>query len=85
MSVLNEVGRELKVSELKPRTIVWLYKEGRKTMGTMWVIEVGEVFVHFYAGEITMDFFALRCGPDLEKITDDSHIPMKMYEYLGEP
>jgi hypothetical protein len=79
----NEVGRELKVSELQPQTVVWLHKEGRNAMATMWVVAVGDVFVHFRAGAVRTEFFAERCGPELEQITDDDHIPMKMYEYLG--
>jgi hypothetical protein len=81
----SEIGRELKVSELKPRTIVWLGKEGRDTMATMWVVEVGPVYVHFRAGAVRTEFYAERRGPDLDQITDNDHIPMRMFEYLGEP
>ena len=77
-----EIGRELKVSELKPKTVVIVWKEGRQA-ATMWVIEVGDVYVHFRAGVVNMEFLALRTGPDLEEITDDHHLPMKIYEYLG--
>ena len=80
----NEIGRELKVSELQPRTIVLLHKEGRNAMVTMWVVAVGDVYVHFRAGAVHTEFFAERCGPTLEQITDDDHIPMKMFEYLGQ-
>lgn len=81
----NEIGRELKVSDLRPRTIVWLFKEGREAMATMWVVSVGSDYVHFRAGVIKTEFLAARCGPGLESITDDSGWPMKIYEYLGKP
>ena len=83
MSIQSEIGRELKVRELKPKTVVWLAKEGRDLMATMWVVEVGPNFVHFHAGAVLMDFLAERCGSDLEEITDDDNTPMKMFEYLG--
>jgi len=40
--------------------------------------------VHFRAGKVGMEFFALRTGLNQEGITDDSYIPMKVFEYLGE-
>jgi hypothetical protein len=80
-----EIGRELKVSELKPETIVVLMKQGRSVAATMWVIAVDDVFVLFRAGATQTDFLAQRCGEGLEQITDDDHIPMHVYEYLGEP
>jgi hypothetical protein len=80
-----EIGRELKVSELRPRTIVWLAKEGRPAIATMWVIEVSEIYVHFRAGAVRTEFYAKRRGPDLEEITDDDNTHMRMFEYLGEP
>lgn len=81
-----EIGRELKVSELKPHTVVWILKEGRDVMATMWVVEIGDVYVHFFAQHASIpNFLALRCGPDLEQITDDSHVKMQIFEYLGKP
>jgi len=79
----NEVGRELKVSELKSQMVVWLGKEGRDTMATMWVVEVGEVYVHFRAGAVGVELFLKRRGPDLEQITDDTQIPMHVFEFRG--
>jgi hypothetical protein len=78
-----EIGRELKVSELRPRTIVWLRKNDR--LATLWVMEVTEQGVHFRAGAIGVEFLALRTGPGGEQITDDSHTLMTIYEYLGKP
>lgn len=81
----SEIGRELKVSDLKPKTVVWLAKDGRDLMATMWVVDVGDVYVHFYAGATGINFYAKRGGPDLESVTDDTHLPMRIYEYLGKP
>jgi hypothetical protein len=83
MSIINEIGRELKVSELSPRMVVWVGKEGRNTMATMWVVAVLETHVHLRAGAIRTELFLERRGPDLEEITDNSHIPMHLYEFLG--
>lgn len=79
-----EIGRALLVSELKPRTVVWLQKEGREVVATVWVVAVMADYVHFRAGAIRTEFFARRYGPDLELLTDDSGLPMQAYEYLGE-
>jgi hypothetical protein len=73
----------LKVSELKPGTVVWLSKQGHPTMSSFWVVAIGPAYVQFRAGAIMMEFFAERCGPDLEEITDDSQLPMKIHQYLG--
>jgi hypothetical protein len=79
------IGKELKVSELNSRMIVCLWKQSKaNVMVTMWVKDVGAGFVHFWAGEANTHFIATRCGPGLEQITDDSEIPMKIYEYLGD-
>ena len=79
----REIGRELKVSELRPRTVVWVAKLNRPT-ASMWVLQVHDVMVHFRAGEVNMDLFCLRVGPEGNQLTDDSRIPMKVFEYLGE-
>jgi hypothetical protein len=81
----SEVGRELRVSELQPRTIVLLHKVGKDVAATMWVIDVGDLCVHFRAGALNIEFLALRCGADLEEICDDTHTRLKIFEYLGEP
>lgn len=80
-----EIGRALKVSELKPQTIVWLQKDGRPTIASWWVVLVSPHHVEFLAGEINTHFLAKRCSADLDSITDDSNIPMAIYEYLGKP
>src|SRR3954470_22303632 len=50
----NEVGRELKVSELQPQTVVVLEKAD-VGMATLWVVEIGDIFVHFRAGAAGID------------------------------
>jgi hypothetical protein len=78
----SEIGRELKVSELRPKTVVWVHKGDHAA--TMWVVQVRAGHVHFYSGVRRMDFIAKRTGPGGEQITDDSGAPMKVLEYLGE-
>ena len=80
----NEIGRELKVSELKPRTVVVLRKETNPTAATMWVIKITDEFVVFTSGVMRTDFAARRTGPKLEQITDNTGVRMHVYEYLGE-
>jgi hypothetical protein len=78
-----EIRRELKVSELAPRTVVVVAKPG-VAAATMWVMEITARFVHFYAGIAAFNFIAKRCGPDLDEVTDNSGAPMKLYEFVGE-
>jgi hypothetical protein len=79
----NEIGRELKASELVPRTVVILEKPGHPFV-TWWVLHVFPDYVVFTSGVLRGYFVAHRTGPDLEEITDDTGRPMKVYEYLGE-
>ena len=77
-----EVGRTLKASELKPKTIVWLHKANRKAVATMWVVGVHQDFVEFYSGERSIAFLAMRKG---DEITDSTGEQFAVYEYLGKP
>lgn len=52
-------------------------------MATVWVKQVTQKYVFFRAGKINMELMVIRTGPDLERITDDDRIPMKIFEYLG--
>jgi hypothetical protein len=79
----REIGRELKVSELRPRSVVVLQKYGRPC-ATWWVVEIGEMFVQLRAGLTGADFFAVRSGRNRERISDEFNRPMSVYEYLGE-
>ncbi len=84
-----DVGRELKVSELKPPQIVVVRKLGGQfpgTWATMRVYKVESTLVAFWAGAIGMMFVAKRVGENLEHIADDdSGVAMEIHEYLGEP
>lgn len=79
----SQIGRELKVSELKPDTIVVVWKQGSRAAGTMWVRFIGLATVALYAGTIGATLLLARCGPDHEQVEDDDRVPMKLYEYLG--
>lgn len=80
---MNEIGRELKVSELMPRTVVVLERPDSLAT-TAWVAEVLPKYVVFWMGAIKTDFAARRTGPDLEQITDDTGRTLRVHEYLGE-
>lgn len=79
----SEIGKELSVSELKPRTVVVLMKPGRPA-ATMWVIEILPRWVHFRAGEVGVEFIARRTGEGLQQITDEDGLRMEVHEFLGE-
>lgn len=83
MNAHEEFGKELKVSDLKPKTVVWLSKEGSRTIATMWVIAIDPVYVHFYTPVGKVAFLAKRTGENLDEITDDEGKSMMIYEYLG--
>lgn len=81
----NEVGRELKVSDLVRGGIVILAKPGRP-LASVRVIGIGSLFVTFraqYPDGTEIHFVAHRIGPEGEHIADNNTM-MKMYEYLGE-
>jgi hypothetical protein len=84
LNMNSEIGRQLKVSELKPRTVVVLHKQDRR-LATLWVRAVGTEWVEFYAGVTETTFLARRTGLDLESITDDTNRPIEIFEYLGDP
>jgi hypothetical protein len=78
---MSEVGRELRVDELKPKMIVILVKAGRPAI-TIWVSQMGQDFVVFYAGAINLTLIAyLREDGTL---ADDSGMQLRVFEYLGE-
>lgn len=77
----SEMGRELRIDELKPKTVVVLCKEGRPAI-TIWVSRVGMDYVMFYAGQINLTLIAhLREDGTL---ADDSGMRLRVFEYLGE-
>lgn len=75
-----EVGRELKPSDLKLESIVWVTKEGRNALATMWVVGVSNDCVRLYAGEIGTELILSREG---DRLRDDT-AQMHLYEYLGD-
>lgn len=79
---MNEIGRELKVSELKPGTVVVIQPPGRKSCVTMWVQAVDAKHVMFYAGE--MHWHVLNFVQPDGTIVDDQQRPVRVFEYLGE-
>lgn len=84
MSPEQEIGRELKVSELKPGTVVVLEKGTCSHLTSVWVEEVTPRLVMFDMPVINLHFIAFRTGPDMEQITDDTGASFKIYEFLGE-
>ena len=77
----SRIGRELKVSELEPRTVVVLERPGGHA-ATVWVILIQPKYVVFRAGDICIALVAKRTGPDLEQITDAGG-SLRVHEYLG--
>jgi hypothetical protein len=73
------IERELKVSELQPGMTVRVWKEGRPTL-EMEVVAIHERAVAFYPfGHKLLGFLAARTGPDLEQITDDANLRMRIF------
>jgi hypothetical protein len=80
--VAEEAGRELKVSELEIKTVVVVGRPD-KALATLWVRDIWEDSVIFWAGSMKMYFIAHRVGPELEQLADDAGTAVKVYEYLG--
>lgn len=78
-----EVGRSLLVSDLKPRDVVWVQKDGNNTVVTLRVIYVEQDWVLFGAPDLKRILCVQRCGPDNELLRDGSGAPIQTYEYLG--
>ena len=81
---MSEIGRELKVSDLRTGGIVVLLKPGRPAANVR-VVGVGVGWVTFkaqYKDGKEIHFLAQRCGPDNEMIRDED-MAMHIYEYLG--
>lgn len=79
----NEVGRELKASELRPKSVVVINPPGHPhAFLTMWVRDVTPKWVEFYAGELRWHVVNF-VQPD-GSIHDDQHRTVHVFEYLGE-
>jgi hypothetical protein len=81
----NEIGRELKVADLKERQIVVVQPPGAPPdfFVTVWVTAIDEKTVTCWAGEIRNAIISFRT-PD-GGLVDDRKRPIRMFEYLGKP
>jgi hypothetical protein len=82
MKLEDEVGRELKASELKPRTVVIIRPPGQNVLITMWVKGIDTKLVVFYSGDLRWGVINF-IQPD-GSIHDDQGRVVRVYEYLGE-
>lgn len=84
MAIENEIGRELKVSELKQGTVVVVAPPGRHhgVFFTMWVSDISAEMVRFYSGELRWHVinFVMPDG----SLVDDKGRVVRVHEYLGE-
>jgi hypothetical protein len=74
----NEIGRELKASELVPKTVVVVGRVDRPMMITTWVSAVGVDYVTFYQGE-TRTTLIVRRLPD-DTLADDTGARILVFE-----
>lgn len=86
MAPKNEVGRELKASELVAGTVVLVEPPQPAVPGvlfSMWVGEVTPEYVVLFAGAVKMAVinFVVQPGDTLQ---DDHGRPVHVFEYLGE-
>lgn len=83
----SEVGRRLKASELKPRTIVVIAPPGRDAHITMWVFLVDNDQVTFRAHAVpgVETWTVINFVRDDGELIDDQGRIVRVYEYLGEP
>lgn len=81
MNLNPEMGRELLVSDLVVKTVVVVGREDRPHFITVWVGEIAEDFVTFYAGEIHTALIAVRREDGT--LADDTGKRIHVWEYLG--
>lgn len=79
---MNEIGRELQVSELKPAMVVVVKPPEKDIFITVWVRALDAKTVEFYAGEMLWHIlnFIMPDG----SLVDDKGRVVHVYEYLGE-
>jgi hypothetical protein len=75
----NEMGRELKASELQVGTVVIITKEGRNGATTQWVKDISDQGVIFYAGVLNLYSLFFCVGEELH----DEDARLHVYQYLG--
>jgi hypothetical protein len=80
----DEVGRKLRVDELRERVVVCIRREDRTLWATMWVEAVSSMSVVFLAAamEPQIHFMTFRRGDDT--LVDESGRTILVHEYLGE-
>jgi hypothetical protein len=80
----SEIGRRLRVNELKERTVVVIRRADSRSALTMWIERISPTGVVFLAGgvEPPIHFLAVRLPQDLALI-DDTGREIIVYEYLG--
>ena len=86
MAELNEeTGRELKATDLRPRTIVVIQPPGKTFAITMWVdfVDTERRLVTFHSE--VMHWVVLNSYDEDGVIHDDQGRVVRVYEYLGEP
>ncbi len=81
----EEIGRELTVADLKPKTVVAMSKD-MENYATIWVIAITPRFVGFLAAgvEPAIELWLARTGEGLNELQDDSRRRVYIREYLGE-
>ena len=77
----EEMGRELLAHELQVKTVVILGREDRPYLVSIWVSEIGDDFVAFYAGDARTVLLASRHKDGT--LTDDTGKRIRVWEYLG--
>jgi hypothetical protein len=77
---MNEIGRRLRLDELKKKTVVVVAKVGNPNAVTAWVSEIHEDYVTFYMGVTKTTFIAKRQGDDL---VDNVNSTIEVFEFLG--
>ena len=79
----SEIGRELKASELEPRTVIVMEKEGCPHYATVWVSAIRDDLIAFYMGGGmgggSIHLIARRQGDSLF----DDEARLHVYQYLG--
>ena len=77
----EEIGRELKASELKVGTVVVVFPPNAPMAFSVWVIAAEQDYVVFYAGDWGMSVMNFITPQDT--LIDGASRPIKVCEYLG--
>jgi hypothetical protein len=78
---VSEIGKPLKVSELREKTVVVIAPPGRKDVAiTMWVESISPGHVTFYSGAMNWHVRNFVRG---DTLVDDQERTVEVFEYLG--